>query len=256
MRYAFAGDRNISCNILKFMMDKGYRPLALLVSSNLRSSHHQELIEISNLGEEFIFRGDSFQKPQNVEILKKLNLDYIFGIHFPYIIPKVVLEIPNIGFLNLHPAFLPFNKGWHTPSWAIVDKTPYGATLHYMTEALDEGDIIHQRKLEVLPIDTANSLYKRVLKLEEEVFYEAFKGISMKMPNKFPQKSKGTAHNKKDLKNIQEINLDEKIMPLDLIDKIRALTTNQTSELAYFRADGRLIGIKVELLDLTEEITP
>lgn len=248
MRYAFAGDRNISCNILRFLINKGYKPSALFVSNALTGSHTTELKQISGLNNEFIFEGNEFKKTENIKLLKEMNLDYIFGIHFPYIIPNTILDIPSIGFLNLHPAYLPFNKGWHTPSWAILDGTPYGATLHFMAEALDEGDIIHQKELHIYFDDTADSLYSRVLKLEEEVFYEAFDELCSKAPRRIPQKGIGTSHNKKDLQKIQEINIDQKVNSLDLINKLRALTTNKSSELAYFKVDGKKIGIKVELL--------
>lgn len=253
MKYAFAGDRNISCKILKFLIAKGYKPLALLITEGVNATHDQDLIDIAGLDEAYIFSGNMFKEPESIQKLKALELDYIFGIHFPYIIPKEVLEIPKVGFLNLHPAFLPFNKGWHTPSWAILDKTPYGATLHFMIEALDEGDIIHQKELEVLPQDTANSLYQRVLKLEEQLFYEAFDTIKSLSPNRTKQNSKGTSHTKRDLHKIQEINLSENQNPENLIDKLRALTTNKPSEAAYIIKNGKRIGIQVRLFDLDEE---
>ena len=107
-------------------------------------------------------------------------------------ISKEVLIIPKIGFLNLHPSFLPYNKGWNTPSWAILDKTPYGATLHFMDQTLDEGDIIHQKRIDVLTVDTANNLYKKILKLEEEVFFEAFDELWKGSTNsKDPEKNWG-----------------------------------------------------------------
>lgn len=253
MRYAFAGDRSISCNILRFIIKHGYEPAALLVGNKSNSSHASELINISGLEKKYIFFGNDFKTPSNIDLLREMNLDYIFGIHFPYIIPNPVLEIPKIGFLNLHPAFLPYNKGWHTPSWAILDKTPYGATLHFMAEALDKGDIIHQRELAVAIEDTANSLYQKVLKLEEKIFYEAFDDLVKLNPKAVPQNDEGSSHNRRDLKAIQEIKLEEKIKPIDLIDKLRALTTNKPSELAFIEIDGKRIGIKVELIDVSDK---
>lgn len=250
MRYAFAGDRAISCTILNFLIAKGCKPLALFVTNGENSSHSEELINLANLEEEYIFHGTSFKDPVNIKKLQKLELDYIFGIHFPYIIPARVLDIPTIGFLNLHPAYLPFNKGWHTPSWAILDKTPYGATLHFMAEALDEGDIVHQKEIDVSIKDTADTLYKKVLKLEEDVFFEAFDDLFNKKIKRIPQTDKGTAHNKKDLKAVQQINLDQEIPPLELIDRLRALSTNKDSEAAFIEFDGKKIGIRVQLFDL------
>lgn len=250
MRYAFAGDRNISCKLLKFLIKKGHTPLALFVSGDINVTHGQELIDIAGINKSYIFKGNEFRKSENIQQLKELELDYIFGIHFPYIIPKEILEIPKIGFLNLHPAYLPYNKGWHTPSWAILDKTPYGATLHFMEEALDEGDIIHQKKLQILLHDTANNLYQRVLELEAEVFYEAFETLLSLKPNRKKQNKKGTSHVKRDLHKLQQIDLNQECHPDEFIDKLRTLTTNKESEAAYFIKDGKKIGVQVKLFEM------
>lgn len=250
MKYAFAGDRQISCNILKFLIECGYKPSALLVSSGENESHSETLMQISNLSENYIFKGNDFKEKGNIEKLKNLNLDYIIGIHFPYIIPTEVLEIPSIGFLNLHPAFLPYNKGWHTPSWAILEGKPYGATLHFMSEALDEGDIIHQKEIKVAQNDTANSLYQKVLKLEEEVFIEAFDDLKSLDPNRSKQVEKGSSHIKRDLEKIREIDLEEKLTAKELLDKLRALTTNDNNELSYFESEGKKIGVKIMFEEL------
>ncbi len=174
MRYAFAGDRDISVAVLKYLIENGYRPSALLLSEKEKATHAHELCEIANLEKELIFYGNAFGQEENQNILKGLDLDYIIGIHFPYLVSSEVLNIPKIGFLNLHPAYLPFNKGWHTPTWAIIEKTSYGATLHFMAQQLDNGDIIHQKICPVLPFDTADTLYRRVKEIELEVFKESF----------------------------------------------------------------------------------
>src|ERR1044072_1415516 len=176
MRYAFAGNREISVKVLDFLVANNYKPLALLLCDETIASHNDELIKISGLNENIIF-GNAFKEEDNIQKLKALHLDYIIGVHFPYIIPPDILEIPKIGFLNLHPAYLPYNKGWHTPSWAIIESTPYGATLHFMAEELDAGDIIHQKQIQIDPADTAHSLYKKVLDLELEIFKESLPAL-------------------------------------------------------------------------------
>lgn len=251
MRYVFAGDRQISCNILRFLINKGFHPEALLVTNGSNSTHSEELIQISGLDESLIFKGkDVIKNSYFLNLLRNLNLDYIIGIHYPYIIRKELLEIPKIGFLNLHPAYLPYNKGWNTPSWAILDKTIYGATLHFMSEELDMGDIIHQKEIQISSIDTANSLYKKTLKLEEEVFYEAFDSLIQLKPKRIKQKDIGSAHNKSDLKKIREFSLNEKVIVGDFLDKLRALTTNNPDELAYYIEGEKKIGVKIEFVEL------
>lgn len=251
MKYVFAGDRQISCDILQFLITKGYYPQALLVTEGSSSTHAEELIKISELNEEFIFRGKKdLESEHTYDFLKSIRPDYILGIHYPYIISNKIISIPSIGFLNLHPAFLPYNKGWHTPSWAIIDDTPYGATLHFMSEKLDEGDIIHQKKLDVLKNDTADSLYKKVLDLEKQVFYEAFDDLVKLNPPRFQQINQGTSHVKKDLEKVRKINLEDKTTNGELIDRLRALSTDKNSELAYFFIEEKKIGIKLTFIEL------
>jgi methionyl-tRNA formyltransferase len=54
----------------------------------------KKLIEISGLEKNLFFVGNNFRS-ENLELLKSLDLDYIIGIHFPYIIPSNVLNFPK-----------------------------------------------------------------------------------------------------------------------------------------------------------------
>jgi len=251
MKYAFAGDREISCHILNMIIEKGFKPSALLLTDGEASTHSKELLAISQLSDDFILEGKGdLNNAEKINFLKTLDLDYIVGIHYPYIISSEVLNIPKVGFLNLHPAYLPFNKGWNTPSWAIIDKTVYGATLHFMSERLDEGDIIHQKELIPLQYDTANTLYQKVLNLEKEVFMEALENIISLKPSRLRQTQMGTAHKKKDLEVVRKFDLNENVNVKEFLDKLRALSTNRSDELAYFNIDNKKIGVKVEFIDL------
>lgn len=251
MKYAFAGDRQISCDILEVLINKGLKPLALLVTDGQNSTHSDQLIEMSKLPDQCIFRGKKeLQEEGTIKFLKELDLDYIIGIHYPYIISSDLIKTPKIGFLNLHPAYLPYNKGWHTPSWAILDKTPYGATLHFMSEQLDEGDIIHQKELMAETYDTANTLYQKVLDLEKEVFYEALDSLISLSPARKKQTHKGTSHVKKDLEQIRELKLESSTTVGEVLNKLRALSTNRDDEVAYYTEGDKKIGIKIEFIKL------
>lgn len=253
MKYIFAGNREISVNILRWMIERGYSPSALFVCDGSSMKHAEQLVGVANLSSDKVYYGTNFKSEKAIEVVEELDVDYIFGIHFPFIIPNQLLKLPKIGFLNLHPAFLPYNKGWHTPSWAILDGTPYGATLHFMTEELDKGDIILQRKINIAPDDTANTLYKKVLKLEEEVFKEAFPQILALNPGRQKQKGAGTSHNKKDLQNVQRLNLNEKQKIGETIKKFRALTTNNVKEAAYFEINEKKYFVQLKVTEVDSE---
>jgi methionyl-tRNA formyltransferase len=251
MRIIFAGDRDISVWVLEHLLQKGIKPLALLVSDETRASHAESLREKSAfLDDQHVFVGKAFREPSSQQFFASLNLDYIICIHFPYIVPESVLNIPRHGVINLHPAYLPYNRGWHTPSWALLENTPIGATLHFMEAGLDTGDIIHQKQLNPAPDDTAHSLYQKLKLLEFEVFKEALPGLIKQSYQRMPQAATdGTAHKRAELyqENIQKIDLDETVLAGELIQKLRALTTNDITEAAYFVADGKKYRIQISI---------
>lgn len=66
---------------------------------------------------------------------------------FPFIFPDSVIECCSHGIVNLHNAYLPFNRGRHSTFWAIVEEKPLGASLHWVSSGIDSGAIIDQRKI-------------------------------------------------------------------------------------------------------------
>ena len=252
MKYAFCGDREIATRVLKFMTSEGYPPSVLILSSSKSVSHADDLEKISGLNTNRIFIGNEIKSIKCIELMINEDIDYLFSIHFPHIISKKVLSIPKIGSINLHPAYLPYNKGWHTPSWAIIEGSDYGATLHFMTEKLDDGNILHQKKIDILPCDTADTLYRRVLDVEFDTFKEYFSKLLSLEPSSVPQSGLGTSHNRADLNKIQEIKLMQNYTASNIINLLRGLTTNQVSESCYFVTDGKKYHIQVSITKADE----
>lgn len=216
------------------------------------SSGDQLISRCQFLDSSRIIRGKEISRKSTIEILRFLNLDYLICIHYPYIIPDSILTIPAEGVLNLHPAYLPYNRGWHTPTWAIFENTPFGATMHFMNSSLDTGDIIHQKQLIVSPGDTADVLYKKALSLEFDVFREIWPRLAEKNYTRILQcPSAGTMHRKKDIISIQEIHLDEQTTARKLLTQLRALSTNRTDESAYFEEAGKKYRVSITISEGT-----
>lgn len=250
-RIAFAGDRDIAVRVLDFLLAQGVRPLALLVPGPGQASHADELIaRCAHLDADHILAGRQFRQPEGLGLLRRLDLDFVIGIHFPLIIPPQVLAAPRQGVLNLHPAFLPYNRGWHTPTWALLDGTPIGATLHFMDEGVDTGDIVSQRELAVSPADTADSLYARLKELEYELFVATWPAVADGSYARQAQPAgAGTAHRRQELFTpaVQQIDLAAELPAGDLLRRLRALTTSRLDEAAYFEADGQRYRVQVRI---------
>jgi formyltetrahydrofolate-dependent phosphoribosylglycinamide formyltransferase len=73
--------------------------------------------------------------------------------------------------LNIHPSLLPAFPGLHTHERALAAGAKlHGCTVHLVTEGLDEGPIVAQAVVPVLPDDTADTLAARVL-VQEHIIY-------------------------------------------------------------------------------------
>ena len=252
-RIAIAGDREIALQVIRYLISEGDSPVCLLLHSNKNSSHSSAIRQLcSHIPDKHIFYGKEFKTDNAFRIMRNLDLDFLISIHFHYIFPPEILSITKTPLLNLHPAFLPFNRGWHTPSWAILDDTPYGASLHIVDSGIDTGDIIMQEQVKVLPCDTANSLYQKVLKAELDVFKTAWPALRCGNYEMKKQIGTGTQHTKKELS-------DSKIQCLDLktqqsvgrtLDILRALTTNDPTEAAYFEDATGKYRVRVDITPL------
>jgi phosphoribosylglycinamide formyltransferase-1 len=76
--------------------------------------------------------------------------------------------------INIHPSVLPEFKGLHTHQRALdAGKKEHGCTVHYVRQEMDEGPIVAQAKVPVLPGDTAEILAARVLAEEHKLYPHA-----------------------------------------------------------------------------------
>ena len=74
-------------------------------------------------------------------------------------------------FLNIHPSLLPKYKGLHTHARALeAGDSEHGCTVHQVTPVLDDGPILGQARVPVVPGDTPDVLAARVLKQEHQLY--------------------------------------------------------------------------------------
>ncbi len=249
-RVAFAGDRMVAVGALDYLLEQGVRPVVLLVAGEAASHADELLRRCPNLPPERVFRGSKFRTGEALRSLRELQLDLLLSVHFPFLIPEEMLAIPRLGCFNLHPAYLPYGRGWHTATWALLEEVPLGATLHVMDEGIDTGDIVHQRELPVRPDDVAADLYPRLFRLELDVLKEAWPTIVAGTFTRRPQApGEGTLHRRRDLaaSGVQRLDPDAPTTTGDVLRRLRALTTSRLEEAAYFEKDNTRYYVQVRI---------
>ena len=222
----FAGDRKIAVDVLQHIKNDA-DIVALLLPPKETQSHSEELIrECEALNPKDIIRPEGEYPDSLISTLQDKNPDLLVSVHFSEILPNALLDIPTYDAVNLHPSFLPYNRGWHTPSWAIFENTKFGATLHVMDERLDEGAIIDQLEVDIEPADTADSLYEKAIDAELRLFVRQWPYLKNGTYSTSDQHSgEGTIHAKRDLEAIREIDLADRMTGEELLRKLRALST-------------------------------
>lgn len=102
------------------------------------------------------------RRPESVEALAAMAPDLIVLADYGQLIPRVLLDLPARGFLNLHPSALPRHRGAAPiPATILAGDTESAVTLIVVTEEMDAGPIVATQPLDVRPDDTAVTLEAR-----------------------------------------------------------------------------------------------
>jgi methionyl-tRNA formyltransferase len=110
-----------------------------------------------------IITPDNPNTPEVIEQIRSLQPDFFFSFYYRELLKRELLEIPKRGALNMHGSLLPKYRGRVPVNWAIIHGETYtGSTLHYMTEKPDNGDIVSQIAVPILPNDTGLQVFQKV----------------------------------------------------------------------------------------------
>jgi methionyl-tRNA formyltransferase len=110
-----------------------------------------------------IITPDNPNTPEVVAQIRALQPDFLFSFYYREMLKLELLEIPKHGALNMHGSLLPKYRGRVPVNWAIIHgETETGSTLHYMTEKPDNGAIVAQQAVPILPDDTALKVFQKV----------------------------------------------------------------------------------------------
>lgn len=101
--------------------------------------------------------------PNVIRWVSELNPSLLVSVSCPQRIGKSLLSACKVAALNIHSSLLPSYAGLAPYFWVLAnDEKQTGITVHYMTEKFDEGNILSQAVLDILPEESAFSLFKRL----------------------------------------------------------------------------------------------
>jgi methionyl-tRNA formyltransferase len=104
--------------------------------------------------------------------------DFLFSFYYRRMLKPPLLALGARGALNVHGSLLPKFRGRAPVNWAIIHgATQTGATLHYMTEKPDAGDIVTQSAVPILPDDTGKDVFDKVTVAAELALHAALPSL-------------------------------------------------------------------------------
>jgi phosphoribosylglycinamide formyltransferase-1 len=160
-------------NLLKFSKIKE-APISInLVISNVNKAKGLKYADQINVKKKIFNFKDIEAEKKILTLLKKEKINFICLAGFMKILSKNFIKKFDGKIINIHPSLLPKYKGLNTHYKAIANKDKFtGCTVHYVTEKLDSGKIIMQKKIKITARDNVVSLAKKVLK-QEHMLYPA-----------------------------------------------------------------------------------
>lgn len=107
--------------------------------------------KINEIAYKYIWKNNEKEVSSWIKVLKP---DLIVIFSMSQLLKDDIIKIPKLGVINLHPSFLPSYRGANPDFWQYYDmELNPGATVHYVNEGEDTGDIIYQERVNV-PLGT------------------------------------------------------------------------------------------------------
>ena len=166
-----------------------------------RNAEAEVVLVLTNNPTSYVLqRADNFEVPSHVfsrkefyetddviRLLKNLQVDLIVLAGFLWLVPDSVLKAFPNKIINLHPSLLPKHGGKgmygdhvHKAVLAAKDEES-GITIHFASDAFDEGEIIHQSRFKIEPEDNLEVIKFKGQQLEHQHFPRVIEALLKKM---------------------------------------------------------------------------
>ena len=219
MKMIFMGRKKQAAELLKWTIDQGIEVVSVCTDNQFENSPTNAMAQ--KLGVPVISMEQAEEYVENHLGEIDLVVSYLYWRK----IRKPLIEGPNYGCINFHPAILPDWKGCGGYNVAILNKLPqWGVTAHYVNEEFDKGEII---KVDRFDFDYNTATAKSLEEVSQEKLVNLYKEVVLKVKEKGKletldlDNSKGTYITRKQMNEMKEIKLDE-LNSEDLDLKIRA----------------------------------
>lgn len=177
MRILFLGTPDFAVNALDRLVSDGYDIVGVVTQPDKRRNRGElTFCPVKQYAVDKgikVYQYDSIRR-EGVEDIKAIAPDVMITCAFGQIISQEILDIPKYGVLNIHASLLPKYRGSSPIQWCLINgETVTGVTIMKTALAVDSGDILLQKQLDILPDENAGQLFDRLSMLGGDAIVEA-----------------------------------------------------------------------------------
>jgi methionyl-tRNA formyltransferase len=241
--FIFWGTPEVAAETLEILKSAGYMP-ALIITAPDRPQGRKLVITpppVKVWAEE---NNVPYMQPEEIsdEFMSRLNLDnYNLSIVVAYgkILPEKLIQMPPLGFINIHYSLLPRWRGASPVEAAILaGDTETGVTIQQMAFKMDAGPVLAIEKTPIDPDEKAEKLKARLTKLGGEL-------LANTLPNIFDKTTIPTEQDESQATYCTKIKKEEGLVdpknddPVELYNKFRAYA--KWPRIFYFEPNGKRV---------------
>jgi len=168
LRVIFMGTPDFAVPCLDMLVAEQYNVVAVVSQPDRPKGRGQKLAQ-SPVKQAALTYGLPVLQPNKVrecdfqEELALLKPDLIVVVAFGQLLPKVLLDLPPLGCINVHASLLPYYRGAAPIHWAVMKgEGVTGVTTMYMDVGMDTGDMILKAEVPIEEQDTTGMLHDRL----------------------------------------------------------------------------------------------
>lgn len=226
LRIIFAGTPEFAAEHLKALLASRHQVIAVYSQPDRPAGRGKKLTaspvkEVALAHEIPVYQPLNFKSPDAVAELAALNADLMVVVAYGLILPKVVLDAPRLGCINVHASILPRWRGAAPIQRAVeAGDTETGVTIMQMDVGLDTGDMLIKAFCPILSEDTGGSLHDKLISIGTPALINALDLIQAGTIK--PEKQDDSLSNYAPKLNKEEAALNWQLSAAELERKVRA----------------------------------
>jgi methionyl-tRNA formyltransferase len=196
MRVLFIGTGEIGVPVLRWLIGSDEHEVIGVVTQPDKPVGREQRIEAPPIKPAVAGKSVPVLQPKRIKAeeavaeIRALAPEVIVVMAYGQILPRAVLDIPQIACLNLHASLLPRHRGAAPIQAAIVaGDHETGISVMYMDEGLDTGDVLLQKRIVIADDETGGSLHDRLAEIAPAALEEALTALRAGTAPRLPQVS-------------------------------------------------------------------